>query len=75
MGGNRTFAEFGLNGHDGPHRGVYVDCIEKWWRTDKRHAEAKILQILADGGGSNSCTLRAWKHNLQHRLGNWHGLP
>ena len=32
------------------------------------------MQILADGGGSNSCTARAWKFNLQHRLCNRHGL-
>ena len=53
-----------------------VDCIEKWWRTEgrKRYPEAKTLQILADGGGSNSCTARAWKFNLQHRLCNRHGL-
>ena len=38
-----------------------VDCIEQWWRTEgrKRYPEAKTLQILADGGGSNSCTARA----------------
>ena len=54
-----------------------VDCIEKWWRTEgrKRYPEAKTLQILADGGGSNSCTARAWKFNLQHRFCNRHGLP
>ena len=53
-----------------------VDCIEKWWRTEgrKHYPEAKALQILADGGGSNSCTARAWKYNLQHRLCNRHGL-
>ena len=53
-----------------------VDCIEKWWRTEgrRRYPEAKTLQILADGGGSNSCTARAWKFNLQHRLCNRHGL-
>jgi hypothetical protein len=53
-----------------------VDCIEKWWRTEgrKRYPDAKTLQILADGGGSNSCTARAWKFNLQHRLCNRHGL-
>ena len=46
-----------------------VDCIEKWWRTEgcKHYPEANALQILADGGGSNSCTARAWKFNLQHR--------
>ena len=32
------------------------------------------LSCLADGGGSNSCTARAWKFNLQHRLCNRHGL-
>ena len=53
-----------------------VDCIEKWWRTEghKHYPEAEALQILADGGGSNSCTARAWKFNLQHRLCNRHGL-
>ena len=53
-----------------------VDCIEKWWRTEgrKNYPQAKTLQILADGGGSNSSTARAWKFNLQHRLCNRHGL-
>ena len=53
-----------------------VDCIEKWWRTEghKHYPEAEALQILADGGGSNSCTARAWKFYLQHRLCNRPGL-
>ena len=53
-----------------------VDCIEKWWRTEgrKHYPDAEALQILADGGGSNSCTARAWKFNLQHRLCNPHGV-
>ena len=53
-----------------------VDCIEKWWRTEgrKHYPQAQTLQILADGGGSNSSTARAWKFNLQHRLCNRHGL-
>ena len=53
-----------------------VDCIEKWWRTEgcKQYPDADALQILADGGGSNSCTARAWKFNLQHRLANRHRL-
>ena len=53
-----------------------VDCIEKWWRTEgrKHYPQAQSLQILADGGGSNSSTARAWKFNLQHRLCNRHGL-
>ena len=43
-----------------------VDCIEKWWRTEgcKRYPEADCLQILADSGGSNGCTPRAWKFGL-----------
>ena len=53
-----------------------VDCIEKWWRTEgrKQYPDAEALQILADGGGSNSCTARAWKFNLQHRLCNRRAL-
>ena len=53
-----------------------VDCIEKWWRIEgrKHYPDAEALQILADGGGSNSCRARAWKFNLQHRLCNRHGL-
>ena len=47
-----------------------VDCIEKWWRTEgrRRYPGASQLHILADSGGSNSCTSRAWKYHLQHRL-------
>ncbi len=40
-----------------------VDCIEKWWRTEgrKRYPDANCLHVLADSGGSNGCTPRAWK--------------
>ncbi len=53
-----------------------VDCIEKWWRTEgrKRYPDANCLHVLADSGGSNGCTPRAWKFSLQHRLCNRHGL-
>ncbi len=53
-----------------------VDCIEKWWRTEgqHRHPHEKRLVILADGGGSNSASSRAFKFGLQHRLCNRHGL-
>ena len=63
-------------GHTADTPAFAVDCIEKWWRTEghKHYPEADALQILADGGGSNSCTARAWKFNLQHRLCNRHGL-
>ena len=53
-----------------------VDCIEKWWRTEgrRRYPGASQLHILADSGGSNSCTSRAWKYHLQHRLCGPHRL-
>ena len=53
-----------------------ADCIEKWWRTEgrRRYPGASQLHILVDSGGSNSCTLRAWKYHLQHRLCAPHGL-
>ena len=53
-----------------------VESIEKWWLTEGRHRYrgAKQLVILADGGGSNSATNRAWKHFLYHRLAERHGI-
>lgn len=53
-----------------------VDCIEQWWRIEgrKRFPGASCLGILADGGGSNGSSSRAWKFGLQHRLCNRHGL-
>ena len=36
---------------------------------DRRH-----LLVLADTGGSNGATCRAWKHGIQHKLCNEHGL-
>jgi len=53
-----------------------VDCVEKWWRTEgaKRYPKVKRLTILADGGGSNGSTSRAWKFGLQHQLCERHGL-
>lgn len=53
-----------------------VDSIEKWWRTEgaKRYPKARRLAILADGGGSNGATCRAWKYGLQNALCNRHRL-
>jgi len=53
-----------------------VDAIEKWWADEgrRRYPEASQLAILADGGGSNGATNRAWKHGLYHRLAARHGL-
>lgn len=53
-----------------------VDAVEKWWRTEGqyRYRRAECLAILADGGGSNSASARAWKYGLQTRLCHRHGL-
>ena len=53
-----------------------VDAIETWWLTEGRagYDGAKKIVILADGGGSNSSNSRAWKHCLQQRLADRHGI-
>lgn len=53
-----------------------VDCVERWWRIEgqPRYPDADHLAILADSGGSNSATSRAWKYGLQTRLCDRHGL-
>lgn len=53
-----------------------VDSIEAWWLDEARcrYPNAKELAILADGGGSNGSTRRAWKHCLYHQLCKRHGL-
>lgn len=53
-----------------------VDAIETWWQTEglARYPRSRHLAILADGGGSNSSSSRAWKYAIQHRLCNRHGL-
>jgi hypothetical protein len=53
-----------------------VDNLAKWWAYDGRHRypDATELLVLADGGGSNGTRARAWKHALQHRLCDPHGL-
>jgi len=54
--------------HDTPE--FAVDNLARWWRYEgcRRHRGARQLLILADGGGSNSCRARAWKHGLQEVL-------
>lgn len=53
-----------------------IDAIEMWWAEEGRgrYRHAKELLILADGGGSNGATNRAWKHGLHHQLAQRHGL-
>jgi hypothetical protein len=53
-----------------------IDSIEAWWLDEalRRYPHAKELAILADGGGSNGSTRRAWKHGLYRQLCERHGL-
>lgn len=53
-----------------------VDCIHKWWLSEGRklYPDSHELAILADAGGANSATRRAWKLNLQDMLCNRDGL-
>jgi len=60
--------------HDTP--AFAVDSLEKWWRLEgrKRYPRARQLLVLADGGGSNGPTCRAWKLGLQEKLCDRHRL-
>ena len=53
-----------------------VDCIADWWRRigRQRYPQAGQLLILADSGGSNSPTARAFKHGIQKKLCDAHRL-
>ena len=53
-----------------------VAAIRLWWEHAGRHVypDATELLLLADGGGGNSCTCRAWKQQLQERLCDAFGL-
>lgn len=53
-----------------------VDCLEAWWVAEGRlrYPDASELTVLADSGGSNGISPRAWKYLLQHKLCNRHGL-
>ncbi len=60
--------------HDTPE--FAAECIEKWWRQEGRHRypDADHLAVLADGGGSNGPSCRAWKGGLQKHLCARYGL-
>ena len=53
-----------------------VESIEKWWRYEgrRRYPQADQLLILADSGGSNSPSRRAWRYALQTKLCDRHHL-
>jgi hypothetical protein len=54
-----------------------VMAIKQWWMYAGRHCypDATSLLILADGGGSNGCRCRVWKHRLQKEFCDALGLP
>ncbi len=60
--------------HDTP--AFAVDCLERWWRLQGRKQYPRVhkLLVLADGGGSNGTTCRAWKLGLQEKLCDRHRL-
>ena len=66
---NRGFIVVGVS-HDTPQ--FAVSSIARWWNCQglQRYLGAKKLLILADTGGSNSCTAWAWKWEIQRRLCN-----
>jgi hypothetical protein len=53
-----------------------TDAIAWWWRTSGRwsYPEADELLLLADAGGSNSCSRRLWKQQVQLKLADRWGL-
>ena len=70
---NAGYVYVGLS-HDTPE--FAVNSISRWWRDEACHhyPKARELLILADAGGCNSCTSRAWKLNLQQKLCDRFGL-
>jgi hypothetical protein len=60
--------------HDTP--AFAVDNLDRWWNYHgrRRYPAARELLALADSGGSNGARTRAWKHALQERLCDRHGL-
>ncbi len=53
-----------------------VDAIERWWLDEgrTRYPDAMKLALLADCGGANGPSNRAWKLALYERLVQRHGL-
>jgi hypothetical protein len=60
--------------HDTPD--FATDAIVNWWRTEGRlwYPGATQLLILADNGGSNGSSRRAWRYQLQSKLADRFGL-
>jgi len=73
VGANRGYLFIGTS-HDTPQ--CAVDNLAKWrvYHGRRHYPDMTDLLVLADGGGSNGPRNRAWKHALQHRLCDRHGL-
>lgn len=63
-------------GHSHDTAAFALDSLAAWWRGEGRHRypAATQLLILADNGGSNGSSHRAWRHALQHKLVDPFGL-
>ena len=70
---NRGSVYVGIS-HDTPAFAAH--SIATWWNREgtRRYGRAPRLLLLADSGGSNSCTSWAWKIELQRQLCNRFGL-
>jgi len=60
--------------HDTPAFAAH--SVATWWKREgsRHYGRAPQLLVLADSGGSNSCTSWAWKTEIQTRLCNAFGL-
>jgi Rhodopirellula transposase DDE domain len=60
--------------HDTPAFAAH--SIATWWKREgsRRHGNAHKLLVLADSGGSNSCSSWAWKTEIQAQLCNPFGI-
>jgi len=64
LNNNTGFVNVGTN-HDTSE--FAVESISRWWETVGKHTYpgSKTIYITCDSGGSNSCTARMWKYQLQ----------
>lgn len=72
--GNNMGSIFLGTSHDTP--AFAVEAITAWWKKvgSKVYPGASEIVILADSGGSNGYRSRVWKHGLQEKLCNVHGI-
>ena len=63
VGGNSGLVNVGT---DGNTAALAVESVRRWWQLAGRDAypDAARLLVTCDAGGSNGCTVRAWKAGL-----------